>query len=983
MSDTSSSSQPAGSSSIAGERGRSSSELHKPVVGGSAHPEDQQPTVITNRPPLSAADVPHTGSDVELGTLNPGDHLGHFELLEYVGGGGMGRVFRALDTHLSRIVALKVLPREQATNAETLLRFRNEARSAARLEHENIAQVYHVGEEKGLPYLVFEFIDGIDVRTLVQQKGPLPLAEAVSYTLQVADALAHAASRNVVHRDIKPSNVLITPQGCAKVIDMGLARMQRPGDTTNDLTASGVTLGTFDYISPEQARDPRTVDVRSDIYSLGCTFYYMLTGRPPFPEGTVLQKLLQHQGDEPPELRRFRPDLPDEVSLLLRKMLAKDPRRRFQDPSELVEQFMALAEHVGLRPIGPSHRVWVAPQELSVSFLHRHLPWVAPIAALICIVVFLDFLWSSPARDDTQLPSALVRWPEEDIAPPDPADFASAADKQTKAGPATATTAATPTEANRSGQAAVPKEPVGKATQPPEKPQSPPAADTAGKKTDTRPKASATPPDVNPPSPLDAFATTGTGLRPGTLSAGIATPESGSPGLSASPERESDGAGISTVAEPQAKPAEAGPSAQSPPQRSGVLVVNSGGEGENEFATLNAACSVVTAGDVIELRYNGRREERPIALGKGKITIRAGEGFQPVVVFRPVDPDPVKCPRSMLMLTDSRLTLVNMAVELDIPRNVPADRWSLVKMGRTDSVRLEKCSLTVRNASDKLAAYHQEVAFFRIRAAPDTKAVMGDRAAKSQEEAAARPTARIELADCIVRGEATLAWVDKLQPIHLTWVNGLLTTTERLLRADGGEKGPQPGQKLQIDLQHLTIVARSGLCSLNSSKLAPHQLPIQVNCADSILIGSADSPLIEQVIAQSGDKLQEQTAWNGDRNFYEKFAIFWSKKYLDSEDPPEQMNFDAWRAYWGLERENLPIANRVGWKELPELARPLHTHAPANYALTSSEVSENPALGAASDGRDVGFQADLLPQLPPPAKSPAADAATGQAPGKK
>ena len=160
--------------------------------------------------------------------------------------------------------------------------------------------------------------------------------------------MAHTASQNVVHRDIKPSNVLITSAGRAKLIDMGLARMQKVGDSASDLTASGVTLGTFDYISPEQARDPRIADIRSDIYSLGCTLFFMLTGRPPFPEGTVLQKLLQHQGIEPPDIRELRPDLSEEVSRLIRKMMAKEPRRRFQDASKLIEGLLSLAEQIGV-----------------------------------------------------------------------------------------------------------------------------------------------------------------------------------------------------------------------------------------------------------------------------------------------------------------------------------------------------------------------------------------------------------------------------------------------------------------------------------------------------------------------------------------------------------------------------------------------------------------------------------------------------------
>ncbi len=313
----------------------------------------------------------------------------------------MGAVFRALDTMLNREVALKVLSRDQGADDETRRRFQNEAQAAARLDHENIARVYYVGEDKGLNYIVFEFIEGVNLRESVEKRGPLPLAEAISYTLQIAEALAHACSRNVVHRDIKPSNVIITEDGRAKLVDMGLARSHHVQADGEDLTASGVTLGTFDYISPEQARDPRIADVRSDIYSLGCTVYYMLTGRPPFPEGTVLQKLLQHNSDTPPDPRELNPDLPIELSEVIRKMLAKDPRRRFQHPSELITELYLLAELIGCPAPSPARQVWLAPAPPRMSPLERHLPWIIPVASLLAIVFLLDRWQADEPLDQT------------------------------------------------------------------------------------------------------------------------------------------------------------------------------------------------------------------------------------------------------------------------------------------------------------------------------------------------------------------------------------------------------------------------------------------------------------------------------------------------------------------------------------------------------------------------------------------------------
>ena len=175
------------------------------------------------------------------------------------------------------------------------------------------------------------------------------MGEAVDFGLQIAHALVHASQRGVVHRDIKPSNIIITPQGRAKLVDMGLARQfERGGD--HGLTQSGMTLGTFDYISPEQARDPRDVDVRSDLYSLGCTLFHMLTGRPPFPGGTVLQKLIQHQEEPPADVRTMNPAVPPELAAVITKLMAKDRDRRYQSPEQLVRDLLGLAGTVGLEP---------------------------------------------------------------------------------------------------------------------------------------------------------------------------------------------------------------------------------------------------------------------------------------------------------------------------------------------------------------------------------------------------------------------------------------------------------------------------------------------------------------------------------------------------------------------------------------------------------------------------------------------------------
>jgi eukaryotic-like serine/threonine-protein kinase len=333
-----------------------------------------------------------------------GDLVDTFLIEEAIGVGGMGAVFRSIDTKLDRQVALKLLPPDQAGDSEIVPRFYQEGRSAAQLDHENIARVYSIGQDGPYHYIAFEYIEGVTVRQKVETSGALSVASAVDITLQIAYALVHAAMRGVVHRDIKPSNIIITPAGRAKLVDMGLARrFERGGDP--GLTQSGMTLGTFDYISPEQARDPRDVDVRSDLYSLGCTLFHMLTGRPPFPGGTVLQKLIQHQEEAPADVRTLNPEVPVELAVIITRLMAKDRDRRYQTPEHLVRELLSVAGRVGLatasHPMPPWHEAGHRP------LWERHLAWMVPVAGFVIVVLGLAWWGREPSAivDSGQGPS--------------------------------------------------------------------------------------------------------------------------------------------------------------------------------------------------------------------------------------------------------------------------------------------------------------------------------------------------------------------------------------------------------------------------------------------------------------------------------------------------------------------------------------------------------------------------------------------------
>ncbi len=384
--------------------------------------EDEDATAISQRAPVASDPTPTAPLTIgDIGNALVGHELGHFRLEEFVGGGGMGTVFRGTDLQLDRTVAVKVLTHRYADTSETVRRFRVEAQSAARLNHENIARVYFVGEDKGWNFIVFEYIDGENLRDLVANRGRLSIAQSVDIVFQIANALDHACDRQVVHRDIKPSNVLLTTTGQAKLVDMGLARLRQVESVDEDLTASGMTLGTFDYISPEQGRDPRDADVRSDLYSLGCTFYYMLAGQPPYPDGTVLQKLLSHTSDPPPDPRMLRADCPDGIADIVLRLLQKNPDDRFQSPLELMAALSRVAEQEDLA-LATAPNLWPLLAQPTPSPLVRALPWLIPLLLLILVSVSVD--WLVPRRGDG--PAA---------AQPPPLSIPDAADAEASAAP--------------------------------------------------------------------------------------------------------------------------------------------------------------------------------------------------------------------------------------------------------------------------------------------------------------------------------------------------------------------------------------------------------------------------------------------------------------------------------------------------------------------------------------------------------------------
>jgi serine/threonine protein kinase len=262
--------------------------------------------------------------------------IGKYKVLERLGTGGMGQVFLCEHKLMRRRVAVKILPTAKAAEQSSLKRFYREARAIAALDHPNIVRAYDVDQDENLHFLVMEFVDGTNLQDLVKKFGPLDLLRACHYMYGSAVGLQYAFEMGILHRDIKPANILVDRTGVVKILDMGLARFFNDEDDHLTKKYDENVLGTADYLSPEQAVDSHAVDIRADIYSLGGTFYFLLTGLPPFPEGSVAQKLLWHQTREPKTVRDHRPDVPAEVAAIVTKMMAKEPNDRYTTPAELM-----------------------------------------------------------------------------------------------------------------------------------------------------------------------------------------------------------------------------------------------------------------------------------------------------------------------------------------------------------------------------------------------------------------------------------------------------------------------------------------------------------------------------------------------------------------------------------------------------------------------------------------------------------------------
>ncbi len=266
-----------------------------------------------------------------------GYFLGKYKLLRHIGSGGMSSVYLAEHTLMHRQRAIKVLPKEKVNDSSYLDRFHREAQATATLDHPNIVRAYDLDNDGDTHYIVMEYIEGKDLNTIVKQEGPLPLELACNYIAQSAEGLLHAHAANLIHRDVKPANLLVDPKGVVKILDLGLALFSDSEEASLTVAHNENVLGTADYLAPEQAVNSHKVDYRVDIYGLGCSLYFLLSGHPPFPDGSLAQRIAKHQTQMPEDIRKERPECPRDLADICVKMMQKRPEKRYASMREVAD----------------------------------------------------------------------------------------------------------------------------------------------------------------------------------------------------------------------------------------------------------------------------------------------------------------------------------------------------------------------------------------------------------------------------------------------------------------------------------------------------------------------------------------------------------------------------------------------------------------------------------------------------------------------
>lgn len=723
-----------------------------------------------------------------------GKQLNHFLLQELIGGGGMGAVFRAHDEQLDRVVAIKVIP-FAGEDPDLQRRFRNEAQSAAKLDHPRIARVFDVGHQDDWYYIVFEYIKGTNIRDLVNRSDVLAIDDAVYYTCQVAEALQHASDRGIVHRDVKPSNVLIDSDREVKLVDMGLARSDNLEMSQEDLTASGVTLGTFDYISPEQAKDPRAADLRSDIYSLGCTLYFMLTGQPPYPGGTMLQKLLSHGNAPPPDARQVRSGVSYELATVIQKMLAKDPDQRYQSANGLVADLREIAFREGLMrsqgvsatPIGVANPV--------VSWLERNAPWLVAAILLFIGVGWLQ-LSSAASRDEFKLtpPSARLTTGDSSNAsllPERASDNKNIPDLPEKGtaiesiGPMDSRTPLT----NSDGKNSIPDGVTDGRLDNPNSPSDPPRLN-----------------DVPVPSELgtDKPLTTASNFPAAkNIINDSLIDKNGTSGTSVADSLSNQDATLVEF-----------PRIIRVISNEAVTVDELGNEIKRDIDGAALTTSLAKSLELAE-QYDVNRIElatsliysEPISIRRDGFLLASTVGGSTIVFQTPATMDTVRT--EMITLGSNKIEFDDIHFVWDIPASQMAG-GTLISLNANRLVRLTDCSITIGNLANR-----KNVSAFSVTTGPDTTREIAPDDLDRQSQANSLPLVALQMYNVIVRGQISLIEMDYAAALQLQWENGLLAISRRMIETSGARVVPSlTSSPLQLSLTRLTSHTPLGLVQM-------------------------------------------------------------------------------------------------------------------------------------------------------------------------
>ncbi len=879
---------------------------------------------------------PHTGTDSQERATVAACQLGHYRVEEQIGRGGMGAVFRAIDTGLDRVVALKVLAPAQTGDPNSIQRFRNEAKAAARMDHDNIARVYYVGEDQGLSFIAFEFVHGVNVRELIEQRGTLSPADAVNFTLQIAAALRHTDAAGVVHRDIKPSNIIITPQGRAKLVDLGLARKHDP-QASNDLTVDGTTLGTFDYISPEQAKDPRNVDVRSDIYSLGCTLYHMLTGEPPYPVGTMLQKLLDHQGKEIPDAAATNPRVPLDLSAIVRNMMASDPDERYRSPNELIEDLSLIAHRFGLRPTPTESIVWSQPRAADGwDIWKQYGGWMITAALLLIVVFVIDRAQHS--GPEQQAESASSPMSDENDPAGDGSLFGNGPGPGESLVPV-------PTAPDDRGNAPA----IGDGT-PQERSSNSHGAD-ADIPSETAPGNGS----ANPILPFSAPVNDG---FPEFLTSPMTKFETQAADSSIKPGAETlEGAaadapgGAKRATTPNGNRSERAAAPASPPitnSKPFVVVDNSVIAGA--CPTLEAACAVAPDNAFIELQYNGDQApaQHPVRMSGKHLRIRAARDYRPTLRFA-IPEERIALGREefvrMLSVSGGSLEIYNIDLKVTIDPELNVGQWVLLSLADADHVELHGVTITLENDSLRPAAMIEHAESVR----------------PSFSDVPPAPV-RIEAEDCLFRGESDLILDRTIDPARIRFSNAAVAIDGALLRVEGTDAydvatDMNSGHDIELELKHVTAFLGDGIGYFDVQ--SSHSVPrLVVDAGDSVV--SAPDPLITMQGELELRDFQDRLDWSDDATYLQGPGAFWRIEALDSRRDYDREEFGELWSPASRRPQPETVANLIRVRKDRPFSRMSRTDLQLDQGLS------NPAIHGASDGTDAGvdWDAEKLPAFP-------------------